>query len=324
MAYINHKKEGVPALPLLPARAKQIVEQFESGSVLGASLTIRLISEIFRILANESKTISPEALSDEIQQTGDYFILTRGALSPAVGNAVRWMLHDLVSITQENSLEQIRNYINHRTKEYDCKSLEDVEKIAHYGANLLHLGQKVMAYDYSSSVNAVLRQSAVEGKKLTVVIPESRYLDGGIKILREMVPLGHDVLFTVDAAMGNELRTCEAVFVGVESLTANGGFWTTVGTRSLAILAKYYLVPFYVPTELIKIDVMSAQGLERTTKCEPIRIFEPIAELKDSKQISCFIDDLEFTPRELITSYITEDGVLPPEAIWTAIGKYLR
>ncbi len=324
MVYVNHEKEGVPALPLLPVRARQIAEQFESGSVLGASLTIRLISEILRIQADDSITASPERLATELQQTGDYFILTRGDQCPAVGNAIRWILRDLAQMSQGSSLEQLRDYIKRRTAEHDCKSLEDIEKIAHYGANLLHQGKKVLAYDYSSTVNAVLRQSAADGKKLTVVIPESRYLEAGIKILREMIPLGHDIIFTVDAAMGNELCNCEAVFVGAESLAANGGFWTTVGTRALAILANYYHVPFYVPTELNKIDVMSLKGVEPTVKREPIRVFESIPELKDSKQISCVIDDLEFTPRELITSYITEDGVLPPEGIWTAIGKYLH
>lgn len=324
MVYVDHEMEGVPALPSLPERALQIVEQFESGSVLGASLTIRLISEIFRVQANESKAISPDILAEELQQTGEYFIITRGDQCPAVGNAIRWILSDLIPMAKKSTLEQLRDYVDHRTKEYDRKSLEDIDKIAHYGANLLHQGKKVLAYDYSSTVNAVLRQAAADGKKLTVVIPESRYLDAGIKILREMVPLGHDIIFTVDVAMENELLNCEAVLVGAEALSANGGLWTTVGTRSLAILAKYYHVPFYAPTELNKVDVNSVKGMEREVKPEPIKIFADIPELKDANQITCLLDDLEFTPRELITGYITEDGVLPPEAIWTAIGKYLH
>lgn len=322
MVYVDHEVEGVPPLPLLPAKAIKIVDQFESGSVLGASLTIRLISEILRIQAGESQTASAEILAGELQQTGEYFIVTRGDQCPAVGNAIRWILADITSIAKKSSTKQLRDHMEQRTREYDQKSLEDISRIAHYGANLLHDGGKVMAYDYSSTVNAVLKQAAADGKKLTVVIPESRYLDAGIKILREMVPLGHNMTFTVDVAMENELPGCEAVFVGVEALSANGGLWTTVGTRGLAILARYYHVPFYAPTELNKIDINSVKGIERAIKPEPIKVFEDIPELKKNAQIKCVLDDLEFTPRELITGYVTEDGVLPPEAIWSAIDKF--
>ena len=58
MAYINYEKEGTPPLSVLSLLARQIVEQFECRSVLGANLTVRLISKIFRIRVNESGVTS--------------------------------------------------------------------------------------------------------------------------------------------------------------------------------------------------------------------------------------------------------------------------
>ncbi len=322
MAYIDHTKGDTPNLPELPGRAMKIIEEFESGSILGASKTVRLISEVFRIQANEGSYITGEELTKVILQAGDYFIQTRGALSPAVGNAVNWMLAGLAKFSNSTKLKDVIEHINKRTTEYDRVSLENVAKIGHYGANLFDNGQTVMAYDYSSSVNIVLYQAAKDGKLFTVVIPESRTLEGGIKILREVVQWGHRILFTADAAMGHEVKSCHGVLVGVESLTIDGGFWTTVGTRSLAILAKYYHTPFYVPTELIKIDPKSKVGVSRKVHRAPIRFFNDIPELHQ-KNISYKMDDLEFTPRELITSYITEEGIIPPEAVWSLSRKYL-
>lgn len=322
MAYIDHTKGDAPNLPELPAKALKIIGDFESGSILGASKTVRLIGEVFRIQANESSYLASEDLTKNILQAGNYFIQTRGALSPAVGNAVNWMLAGLVEFSKSASLKEVVEHINTRTSEYDRISLENVAKIGRYGANLFDYGQTIMAYDYSTSVNIILNQAAKDGKIFTVVIPESRTLEGGIKILREVAQCGHRVLFTADAAMGHEVRSCHGVLVGVESLTIDGGFWTTVGTRSLAILAKYYHVPFYVPTELIKIDLKSGLGISREVQRAPIHFFSEISELHQTN-ISYEMDDLEFTPRELITSYITEEGITPPEAIWSLARKYI-
>ncbi len=324
MPIIDPSKIEFASLPTLPREAVEIVKRFESGAILGASRTVRLICEVFRFQVDKSKITEGPKLAFEIQQTGEYFTRTRGKLSPAIGNAIRTILTGITELGTDVAPNDVRQFIYSRTAEYEQKSLNDIGKIAHYGANMLHNGQTVMAYDYSSSVNAVLRQAAEDGKILFVVIPESRALDGGIKILREIVDWGHKALFTVDAAMGHELQACSAVFVGVESLTVDGGFWTTVGTRTLAILAQYYKVPFYVPTELIKIDPSSASGNHRIVEREPIHVFDNIIELKSSNQISFQMDDLEFTPRTLVTSYITETGILPPEAICTAVEKYIH
>jgi len=324
MAHVDHKKKGVPPLPSLPPKAKKIAEQFESGSVLGASLTIRMISEILRIKVNEDNFSTVDSLCKELNQLGDYFIKTRGELSPAVNNAINWILCDLEEVSQGKTISNIKEYVNNRTLDYERKSIEDINKISKYGANLLNSGNKVMAYDYSSSVNAVLQQTAAGGKFLTIVIPESRGVENSsLNILDEMIKVGHKVLYILDTGIGNELRTCNAVFVGAESLTADGGFWTTEGTCSLAILANYYNIPFYVTTELLKIDPFSYVGKNRKINRRQIRVFEKEKALKNSPLISYDQDDLEFTPRELITSYITEEGIIPPEAIWSVAHKYI-
>jgi len=322
MAQLTNERKQKFGRPDFPDAAEEIVESFESGTILGASRTIRLISEVFRIQVREAEGKEGPELASEIQQTGRYFIKTRGSLSPAVGNAITWMLDGLPQGNKDVSVADVCAFIEKRTHQFDEKSMADVERIAEFGSNLLEDGQRVMAYDYSSTVNAVLRRAAENGKHLTVVIPESRSLDGGMPILEEVVVFGHDALFTHDVAMGHELRSCSAVFVGVESLSANGGFWTTVGTCSLAVLADYYSVPLFAPTELLKIDPNSYEGLRRTTDRVAIRNFDDREFPAGEGTIVLEIDDLEFTPRHLVSAYITEQGVLPPEAIWTVARKF--
>ncbi|MCL4560073.1 MAG: translation initiation factor eIF-2B [Chloroflexi bacterium] len=312
---------GTTRLPALPARAEEILLKILTGEVLGASHSIRLINQAFCIQADESQEASGLVLASHVRQWADYLVQTRGALSPAVGNAIHLVLRGLEKASSSDMVEDVRTFLHIQVETYNRRSIENVQKIAQIGANLLADGQAVMAYDYSSSVTQVLYRAAENGKHLKLVIPESRALNGGLPILREILPFGHDVLFTVDAAMGQELKSCQAVLVGAESLTAEGGFWTTVGTCSAAILAQYHRVPFYVPTELIKFDLRSGMGIYR--KVERVHLslfdFQDLAPLLKRVKVEC--DDLEYTPRELVTAYITEQGLLPPEAMFGEFQK---
>lgn len=309
-------------LPKLPENSARTIHSIETGEILGASLTIRLINEVFCQYADANIKKSGAELAADIQVWAKYLIATRGALSPAVGNAIHLLLKGLDKAAQ-GSGEEVRQFIHRQTQAYNRQSLERVNKIAQFGANLLAQAESVMAYDYSSSVTAVLIKAAEMGKKLHVYIPESRALDGGKPIVRDILNCGHRITFTVDVAMGQELKKCDAVLVGVESLTIDGGFWTTVGTGSLAILAAYHRVPFYVPTELIKLDLRSIEGIHRqvTRTKLPMLSLQGLEPLPADLLIEC--DDLEYTPRELITAYITEKGILPPSAIASSVEELL-
>jgi len=310
-------------LPNLPVKALDIIQQIQSGQILGASRSIRLINDAFCIQVDESMEVSGNALAEQVRSWADYLVATRGALSPAVGNAIEIVLKGLEDIALSDRAQDVRAFLHAKTEDYNQSSVEHIQKIAQYGANLLHDGGTVLAYDYSSSVNAVLIRAAEEGKKLHIIIPESRALNGGLPILRDMLPYDNNITFTVDVAIGNELKRCGAALVGAESLTGDGGFWTTVGTGSVAVLARYHRVPFYVPTELIKFDPRSIVGVYRqVTRAKlPIFDFQDLTQLPERVRVEC--DDLEFTPRTLVTGYITEEGLLPPEAILGAFHKMM-
>ena len=304
------------ALPPLPERATRIIDDIESGAILGASRSIRLINDVFVMLAEEYQGDSGEQLADDLQQWANYLIRTRGALSPAVGNAIRVVFMGFEKEAQALSLADVQRSVRTRTEIFNRQSIQNIEQIAVCGANLLLDGDCVLAYDYSSSVNAVLRKTNEQGKSLHVIIPESRSLYGGRPILEEAIEWGHQIRFTVDAAMGQALKSCSAVLVGVESLTADGGFWNTVGTCSLSILAKHYNVPVYVPTELLKFDPRSLQGEFRQVDRQGLHhLFPGLEDLLERKDVIAESDDLEFTPPEFITVYITEQGILPPASV---------
>ncbi len=309
-------REKKADLPRLPDRAKEILNAIQSGEILGASRSIRLINEVFQLHVDRYQGESGDQLVGEIRAWADYLIETRGALSPAVGNAIRVVLADLEGETAGMPVSEVQEFLRARTEDFNRQSEANVQKIAEVGANLLRDGDRVLAYDYSSTVTAILRIVSEQSKQLMVVIPESRSLDGGRPILEEVVKLKHTALFTTDVAMGHELKDCSAVLVGVESLTADGGFWNTVGTCSLAVLAKYHGVPFYATTELLKFDVRSLEGrFRQVPRIDISHLFTEIHPLIDNDTVVAQIDDLEFTPGDLVTCYLTEAGITAPAQV---------
>jgi len=164
-------------------------------------------------------------------------------------------------------------------------------------------------------VVGVLARAAEQGKRLHAIVPESRALNGGLPIVRAALAAGHQVTYTVDAAIARELAHCDLALAGAESLTATGGFWNTVGTHQLAILAQYAHVPLYVPTELIKFDPRSRVGILREVRRVPLAFLRELDPALDGAGVAVVRDDLEYTPATLVAGYITERGVVAPAAV---------
>ena len=94
------------------------------------------------------------------------------------------------------------------------------------------------------------------------------------------------------------------VIVGADRVAANGDTANKIGTYSLAIAAKYHHVPFYVALPFSTIDKSLASGAEI-----------PIEERAPEEIFHCagakvYNPAFDVTPRELITGFITERGIL--------------
>ena len=100
------------------------------------------------------------------------------------------------------------------------------------------------------------------------------------------------------------------VFVGADRIASNGDTANKIGTYSLAVLAKYHKVPFYVAAPLSTVDYEIDSGsdiqVEERSPDEVTRI----------KGVQFTIEDIDIstpafdvTPAELIHGIITEKGV---------------
>lgn len=303
-------------LPPLPPKAYAIVEQYESLRELGASKTVRMINEVLAMLATEGQFESSGKLISTVQKAAEYFRQTRGIITPAVGNALNWILRDLEAYENRNLIE-LQQFIHDRVEEFNRASVINTKRIASYAARLLTDGMKVIAYDYSGTVMASLQQAGDEGKRLQIIVPESRTLNGGRPIADLAVEWGHTIHFIADATISHYIKDSRIVLEGVETLLANGDFLGTPGTYTVSLLAAHFQVPFYALTETLKIATGSLFG-----PIAPVgnRWLENVFDYPDSfpkpEMVSVESPGLENVPAKFISAYITENGVIPPQAIW--------
>jgi methylthioribose-1-phosphate isomerase len=105
-------------------------------------------------------------------------------------------------------------------------------------------------------------------------------------------------------------KDVDAVVVGADRVAANGDVANKVGTYSLAVLARHHGVPFYVAAPTSTFDADTATGadiaIERRSGDEVVELAgQRLAPADVSGENRAF----DVTPAELVTAYVTEEGV---------------
>ena len=106
----------------------------------------------------------------------------------------------------------------------------------------------------------------------------------------------------------------QAVFVGCDRVAANGDACNKIGTSGVAILAKYYGIPFYVCGPTSTIDMSVARGEDIHIEQRPA---EEVTEMWYKKRmapegVKVYNPAFDFADHELITAIVTEHGIARP------------
>lgn len=103
----------------------------------------------------------------------------------------------------------------------------------------------------------------------------------------------------------------DAVIVGADRITSHGDVANKIGTYSLAILAKYHGIPFYVAAPKSTFDMSIQHGSEIPIEERDLSEVTHInSQLCTVEGINCVNPGFDSCPRELITDIITEEGCL--------------
>lgn len=306
---------------LLNDQAVRLFDDIVNSRVLGANNHIRMIGEIMILTAREASETG-EGILDKVKKTADFFMETRGQQSRAIYNAIRYYIRELPELSGcEETV--IRERIVKRIRSYESEAEKDMETLVSCGVHIAENMDTIMIFDYSSTVD---RFVAGLERRRTIYIPESRALDGGRPFVKTALEAGHEVRFIPDTTMLVALKTCQAAFMGAETIYPDGTVFNTVGSDILAILCRQIGIPLYVLTPMIKVDTRPVYGYIRLSPMPfdygPRLAGTWDAEVRDRVDFKG-IKLLEIAP-ELIRALITEKGIIPPSAFFHEAMEYAR
>lgn len=183
---------------------------------------------------------------------------------------------------------------------------------------LTHCNTGFLACGSIGTALGVVQHLGEQDKIENVWVDETRpYLQGARLTAYELVKLGLPHKIVVEGAASYLMREglVDAIFTGADRIVANGDTANKVGTSNLAILAKYYGIPFYIvaPSSSFDMETSNGSGIEIE-----LRPTEEITKIK-GQQISplesqAFNPSFDITEGELITGIISEKGI--------ALGSY--
>ncbi len=234
------------------------------------------------------------------------------------------MLKKMRSLPPAASGEDLAAALLEEAKAIFNEDTEANRKIGILGRELIPDGARVLTHcnagalataGYGTALG-VLRAAREEGKKLFVYACETRPLLQGARLTAwEMMREGVPLTLITDSMAGYLMAKgmADLVIVGADRIAANGDTANKIGTYSLAVLAGYHGLPFYVaaPTSTIDLSLPSGDGIPVEER-DPSEVTHLAGQQIAPPGVAVWNPAFDVTPHRLITAIITERGIIRP------------
>lgn len=236
-----------------------------------------------------------------------------------------WALERMRAVGCKNRKEQ--NLVCQKRLEEEAQAIEKYEEnaciaIGENALTLLKDGMSLLTHCNAGGLAAVHYGTALSpillgkerGVNFKVYADETRPLLQGARLTAwELHQADVDVTVITDNMAGMLMKQgkIDAVIVGCDRVAANGDAANKIGTYSVAVLANYHHIPFYVAGPVSTIDLNTQTGADipieersaeevacgfgRRTVPEGVKVYNPA---------------FDVTPHELITAIITDKGII--------------
>ena len=212
-------------------------------------------------------------------------------------------------------------------QEADAILQEDIEmcrRIGEFGVELFTENTSVLTHcnagalatgDFGTALSPVY-VAFERGLSPHVYSDETRPLLQGSRLTAwELQRAGVDVTSICDNMAGQLMREqrIDVVIVGADRVAANGDAANKIGTYSVAILAQYHKIPFYVavPYSTIDMSIANGDGIPIEQRA-PEEVSCGFGQRTVPEGVEIYNPAFDVTPNELIAGIITERGILWP------------
>lgn len=236
-----------------------------------------------------------------------------------------WALNKMVRVVEKLKDQpsfKIYERLIEEAKQIHEEDIKLCEGIGRFGSKLIEEGAGILTHCNAgalatSGIGTALSPmyaAQKEGKGFRVYADETRPLLQGARLTSwELQQSGIDVTLLTDNMAAHMMSSgfIDMVIVGTDRVAANGDVANKIGTLGVAILAKYFNIPFYVACPYSTIDMQTKSGkdivIEERTEDEVTHFGEKRTAPYDMKVKNPAFD---VTPNDLVSGLITEKGII--------------
>jgi methylthioribose-1-phosphate isomerase len=273
------------------------------------------------LAAVKSQSSTLAQLKDELKQTRDYIASTR----PTAVNLF-WALERMMKIVNnfDGSVEDLKIELEKEALAITDEDEKMCKAIGDHGAVVVKEGWSILTHcnagflatgDYGTALG-VIRSAHFQGKNIRVYADETRPLLQGARLTAwELGQDGIPYTLIADNMAGYLMKQgkINMVVTGADRIAANGDTANKIGTYSVAVLAKFHGIPFYIAAPYSTIDTKIKSGAEiviEERNPDELRFFQGV---QSAPENACVYNPaFDVTPHELITGIITERGIKYP------------
>ncbi len=295
---------------------------------LGAAAAFGVLLGLKQIKAKERKSFDTQV---------EKLCLYIGSSRPTAVNLFNALdrMRRVVKDHPDASVPKVRKFLLQEAMAIFEEDRRTCRQMGVHGAKLIKNGSCILTIcnagalatvDFGTALG-VMYSAKKAGKKFRVFACETRPLLQGARLtawelLREKI----DTTLVCDSMAASLMAQgqIDIIFVGADRIASNGDTANKIGTYSLAVLARYHRIPFYIVAPETTFD-KSIQGGKQI-----------VIEQRDGKEITFFTGkrvaplgiktynpSFDVTPHGLITGIVTEKGIIGPP-FKKNIYKYFR
>lgn len=275
------------------------------------------------VLMNKSKADTYENLLKELKGYCEKLILCR----PTAVN-LKWAAEEMLKVAENSDAESFKASLTNQALRMIEDDIAICRKIGEHGAEILENCNSVLTHCNAGRLATVKYGTALapiyvakeNGHNIKVYADETRPLLQGARLTAfELSKADIDTTVICDNMASFVMKNglIDAVLVGCDRVALNGDIANKIGTSGVAILAKYYNIPFYVCMPFSTFDKNIKTGVDIEIE---MRDGSEIGEMWYEKSMlpqgaKTLNPAFDVTDHSLITAFITEKGVLTPDKI---------
>jgi len=198
--------------------------------------------------------------------------------------------------------------------------IQTCESIGNNGSALISDGDTVLTHCNAGSLATggigtalgIIYKAQDQNKKIHVFVDETRPVGQGARLtIWELQQNKVQSTLIADnmAASLMQKKQIQLIIVGADRISKNGDVANKIGTYSLAVLADYHKIPFYVAAPFSTFDIQIDSGSQIPIE---MRASHEILEFWNIRNadIQVYNPAFDITPSDLITAIITERGII--------------